>query len=278
MKICEYCGKSFEPNTTAKFCCRQCGDNKELASRRFKTQQHLDPTIQCGHCGKRIIPVRCDAKWCSSSCKQEAYKAGIRERYANQQKTLTSRSCEHCGTVFTPKRYRDRDQKFCCRVCKRDYHKAKNTALLTQIRRKTVKQCPICDKLFTPADTMKQRYCSKKCQRLIGKKVYSALRNCYLAIGTKKEDHARNLLGYTPKQLLEHLQTFPQWNKLRDRDWHLDHIFPIKAFIDHGIKDVKIMCALSNLQPLVGKENMRKNKKYDNSNFNAYLREHICDT
>jgi hypothetical protein len=35
---------------------------------------------------------------------------------------------------------------------------------------------------------------------------------------------------------------------------HVDHIFPIQAFLDHGILDLKTINALDNLRPMLGPE------------------------
>lgn len=43
----------------------------------------------------------------------------------------------------------------------------------------------------------------------------------------------------------------------------IDHIFPLKAFVDYGILDVRLANCLENLQPMIGKENVSKSAKYD---------------
>jgi hypothetical protein len=53
--------------------------------------------------------------------------------------------------------------------------------------------------------------------------------------------------------------------------WHTDHIFPIKAFLDYGIVDIKIINCLENLRPLDAKENLCKNAKYDKVLFEQWL-------
>ena len=48
-------------------------------------------------------------------------------------------------------------------------------------------------------------------------------------------------------------------------EWHIDHIKPIKAFLDEGETDPKIINALSNLQPLWAIQNLSKGSKYNES-------------
>jgi len=51
----------------------------------------------------------------------------------------------------------------------------------------------------------------------------------------------------------------------------LDHIFSIKAFLDFGIKNIKLMNCLDNLQPLSVAENVSKGDKYDSGAFILWL-------
>jgi hypothetical protein len=51
----------------------------------------------------------------------------------------------------------------------------------------------------------------------------------------------------------------------------VDHVFPLKAFVDYGILDVSLANCLENLQPLLGKENISKSAKYDRSCFENWL-------
>ena len=52
----------------------------------------------------------------------------------------------------------------------------------------------------------------------------------------------------------------------------LGNIFPIQAFLDHGILDLKIINKLSNLRPMLGPENLQKADKYDEKEFTEWLR------
>jgi hypothetical protein len=76
---------------------------------------------------------------------------------------------------------------------------------------------------------------------------------------------------HTAGQLREHIFAHKNWSKINNQKWHLDHIFPIKAFLDYGIKDMKLINCLENLQPLTVFENCVKNDKYDASAFENWL-------
>jgi hypothetical protein len=61
------------------------------------------------------------------------------------------------------------------------------------------------------------------------------------------------------------------WTKIKNEIWHIDHIFPLKAFVDYGILDLGLANCLENLRPMLGKENMSKNAKYDRFSFEFWL-------
>ena len=91
---------------------------------------------------------------------------------------------------------------------------------------------------------------------------------------TRKEKTGRTykLLGYNSKELQEHVTSHPNWNTVKDGNWHLDHIFPIQAFLDHRIKDVKLINCLENLQPITQHDNNVKKDKYDKKEFEQWLK------
>lgn len=50
------------------------------------------------------------------------------------------------------------------------------------------------------------------------------------------------------------------WNNRKE--WHIDHIKPIKVFLDEGVTDYGIINHISNLQPLWARDNLTKGAKY----------------
>jgi hypothetical protein len=81
----------------------------------------------------------------------------------------------------------------------------------------------------------------------------------------QKNGHYFDILKYSPENLIEHLE-----NKFKDNmtwdnygEWHVDHIKPISSFQIAEIGDKEFMScwSLENLQPLWGKENIRKSNK-----------------
>lgn len=78
------------------------------------------------------------------------------------------------------------------------------------------------------------------------------------------------LVGYTAAELRNHLQAQFKDGMSWDNygEWHIDHIKPIKAFIDEGVTDPAIINALDNLQPLWASENLSKGARYNENQAN----------
>lgn len=102
-------------------------------------------------------------------------------------------------------------------------------------------------------------------------KCLGMLRKCIKKYNLIKLSKSEKMLGFTREQLLKHLESFSEWNNLKLDTWHLDHIFPIKAFIDFGITDLKVINSLDNLQPLSKHDNLSKRDKYNKNEFKKYL-------
>lgn len=72
-------------------------------------------------------------------------------------------------------------------------------------------------------------------------------------------------LEYTPKEFMEHIESMWQEGMSWDNhgEWHIDHIVPVKHFIDQGIFDPNIVNDLRNLKPIWAEENLMKGSKYN---------------
>ena len=249
---CIFCNKDFEPtDPRAKLCSDKCKQDRKNEQGRLARQSRPKKKGNCFNCGKEIVLTRSDSKWCSNDCKMATYKLQKREANAKKHKKHKL-TCECCKRKFVA--HRD-DQRFCSNDCKTEFHKTEWRKETAAKRAATKKICPICDKQFSPKKTMKQIYCSKKCCYLFQKKIYKALDTCLKQAKTKKSNTTHKLFGYTPKDLQEHIQAYPDWATLKDDTWHLDHIFPIIAFIKKGIKDFAIIkCPRQSSAIIWGKE------------------------
>lgn len=87
-----------------------------------------------------------------------------------------------------------------------------------------------------------------------------------------KTRSTHELLGYTPMELQEHITSHPDYKTCTEQgDWHVDHIFPIQAFLDHKVFDLSLINHLTNLRPMPGKKNLSKADKYDEKEFEQWL-------
>lgn len=98
------------------------------------------------------------------------------------------------------------------------------------------------------------------------------IRNTLKCLKKNKNNKTEDLLGYSAEDLRNYITNHSDWEKVRDGCWHLDHIYPIKAFLDYGIFDLKIINCLENLRPVCWKVNLQKQAKYDPILFENWLR------
>jgi hypothetical protein len=117
------------------------------------------------------------------------------------------------------------------------------------------------------ADKIRSKHGDKKFIR----KCRSILLNSLKQTGLKKTDSTFKLLGYDGEQLKQHITYHPNWEKVKNLSWQIDHIFPIKAFCDYNILDLKLINCLENLMPVTDTYNRRKSGKYNKDKFEKWL-------
>ena len=95
-----------------------------------------------------------------------------------------------------------------------------------------------------------------------------SFRSCINRIGTKKEKHTIEYIGYTPEEFKLYIESLWEdgmtWKNHGQGKgtWQVDHIKEIMQFIDEGITDTKVIHALGNLQPLWNEEHSIKSGKF----------------
>lgn len=109
-------------------------------------------------------------------------------------------------------------------------------------------------------------------ERLFRQRCYKLLKMSLNATGRVKNGRTAKLLGYTHFQLKDHIENHPNYDRVKNEKWHIDHIFPIKAFVDYDIKDLSLINCLENLRPTTAFENLSKNGKYNRKKFVEWLR------
>lgn len=77
----------------------------------------------------------------------------------------------------------------------------------------------------------------------------------------RKDAKCVEILGYTGKQLKEHLErqftAGMSWDVFGEQI-HIDHIIPVAEMLRAGITDPAVINALTNLRPMWAKDNIRK--------------------
>jgi hypothetical protein len=111
-----------------------------------------------------------------------------------------------------------------------------------------------------------------KLAKLFRKKCYKSLSSVLRVLNQNKKSKTQEILGYSPNDLQDYIIKHPNWNKVKLYRWHLDHIFPIQAFIDYGISNIKLINRLDNLQPLIAKDNLSKSDDYCKEEFEKWLK------
>ena len=110
----------------------------------------------------------------------------------------------------------------------------------------------------------------KKENDLFRKRCRMMLRYALDRFGLFKNKRTEEILGYKVKDLMRHVKNHSNWRTVKDTNWHLDHIFPLQAFVDYDILDLKLANCLENLQPLNCVENISKSCKYDKQDFEKW--------
>jgi hypothetical protein len=134
------------------------------------------------------------------------------------------------------------------------------------------KRCRECGKLkISDSNNYQWREDRDKLKKesLFRKKCYNILYRTLKMTNKHKKGSCYQILGYSANELINHIeQNYPTFI---NTNFHLDHIFPIKAFMDFGILDIKLINCLENIQPLNCNDNWSKGDKYNKNEFLTWL-------
>ena len=99
----------------------------------------------------------------------------------------------------------------------------------------------------------------------------SVLRNTQIRMGTSKEGHTIDILGYSALELKEYMIKLftPGMSWDNYGEWHIDHKKPVSSF-DKNEK-VSVVCELNNLQPLWSTTRIIDGKVYE-GNLNKFTK------
>ena len=85
---------------------------------------------KCSNCKRAFTLTKIDQKFCSSACRQSAYRKSVLKRTGGKRKVvatpLIAATCHHCGGSFWAKRSR---AMFCSTSCRSLHHRAMKEAM-----------------------------------------------------------------------------------------------------------------------------------------------------
>lgn len=226
-----------------------------LLSEYVTSKRPLDFRCFCGKVG-RVSSLSAFLKG-TGRCKVCAYRTKqyeeVRSFFANYDYLLvTDRYVNNC----TKMKY----------VCPKNH-----TSSMSWSNFKNGKRCPFCYRESTKGSGSPSWNADRdqvKLTRRAHKFLEHALYNAMVKGGDVRDGKKRReILGYSAKELKEHIESHPNWPLVRFSRWHLDHIFPVKAFFEHGITDLKMIHSLDNLRPITAEDNLKKSDYYDEAAF-----------
>lgn len=238
---CELLEEEYINNKTKmKYRCI-CGDISEIQFSNFQQGQRC---FKCGHRRKgekrRLLFEYVDSVFEKNNCKL------LEDKYVNSRTKMKYRCA--CGDL----------SEICFNCC---YNGIRCAECAIKENSGENHYRWIKDRvLFEENKRFKQKCCGMLRKTL--KKTYQ-----------KKTDRTHLMLGYYPEDLKRYIYGHLNWKNVKDSRWHLDHIFPIQAFLDYNIKDIKLINCLENLQPLGYRENISKSDNYNKDEFESWLKE-----
>ncbi len=161
VRVCENCGREFQPKSSNQAWCEKC------------------LTKRCLYCGNDFSigkKTRINsAKFCSVECRgryaSEHYVGTEAPRYENGNRTKREFVCANCGRVaFKDKKQLELwEHSFCSRQCQIEFYKKPENKVCGTDSPKYSQvevRCEWCGKLFYTYQCLKHkaRFCSKKCR------------------------------------------------------------------------------------------------------------------
>jgi hypothetical protein len=166
-----------------------------------------------------------------------------------------------------------------CKFCKKIYYKTRDTKT-SYIKHRSKRLEYAKQNRTRKCERHKLRY-KNDIQYKLGERIRSLIYRCFNDINSKKEIKSIDILGYSSKDLKNHLESLfldgMTWDNYGLYGWHIDHIKPISTFVftteDDGINyiEMKKCNSLSNLQPLWAKDNLSKHNKFERANHESLI-------
>lgn len=229
---------------------------------------HLDYICSCGRESKITFGKFRQGRRCNG-CRSHKVRDQLAFTFDQAREEFRIRGCELLETEYVNAR---RPMRYRC--------KCGTEAKICLYSLKNGNECRECGKRKNRGENnwrWKPDRAKYEVERLFAKRCYSLVYSTLRRLGFKdvKEDAREyvEVLGYDSKSLRSRLESFPDWDTIKETRWEIDHIFPIRAFLDYGITDLKIINGLDNLRPMPRSENRSKNAKYEVTEFENFLRD-----
>ena len=213
--------------------CTKCKEAKGLVDFQKRKDGKYGRDSICKSCKSEITQRRYYRN-------KERYLAYRRKGYRKKHPVIKEKDCEYCGKTYSRSTYRaTAKSRFCTRSC-------------AEKKRRRTKRFKMWEKEYY-----------SRTEVVILNRLRSRLHQAVKHHGARKNKTTLQLTGCTLNKLIAHLEGQFQQGMNWDNygDWHIDHIIPCAAF---NLKDEeeRIKCFhYTNLQPLWGTENRKKNTK-----------------
>ncbi len=238
-----------------------------LLSKEYKNARtHLDYRCSCGNTAKIIFDSfrrghRC--KLCGS--KKNAQSQAL--KFEDVKKYIEDHECKLFEDKYISARTKMKMQCRCGNFFYRNFNGFKDRKMYT---------CFACS---VKKRSGKNHYEWKEDREQLAKerkfrdRIHGMLNFLFKRLNLNKTKSNYDIFGYSSSDLRKYIKSHNNWEKLsKDENWEIDHIFPIKAFIDFGILEPHIINSLDNLQPMKVFDNRSKGDSYDKYEFQSWLR------
>jgi hypothetical protein len=237
----------------------------ELLDDYFGCMQPMDYKCSCGNYGTTTWNNFTKGKRCGKCAKQGLCK---KLSLNDAKKLFSDRQCVFLDDEFKGVHH---SHNYTCK-CGRN---AKISLAAFHHQNQYCRQCGIERMTGSSNPAWRADRDQLKLDQKFRKKCYKALQSSLEKTGKNKVGRTSDMLGYGPKELQAHIKAHPNWANVKDGNWHLDHIFPIAAFLEHGINDIALINHIENLQPISQKENNQKHAKFNKTEFERWLQKHL---
>lgn len=154
IKVCEICGKKFNPNGRDKTCSLECSKQWQA---RYKDEHQME-LRKCIICGNEFRTYKHNpASHCSKECQNASSKKRI------------ECVCIHCGQTFeeVPSRIKEGKGKFCSTSCHNEWRSINKSGKNSPRWNRVSKNCLYCGNSFYASQSKikegKGKFCSKEC-------------------------------------------------------------------------------------------------------------------